>query len=105
MTEVKTSAGDSGWLVESEGYLIQYSATTELMNDAFLERTNPMNELLQSEKPAKDAQKIPVIYHDFFFHSGKSGAIRIQIMTDTADATRRSQLDDLALETLRFNSR
>jgi hypothetical protein len=90
ISPVKTSAGDSGWLVESEGYLFNDPAIGKLARDSeFIGKT--------------PGQKIPVIYHDFFFHTGKMGAIRIQIMTDTANASWRSQLDRVVLDTLRFH--
>jgi hypothetical protein len=102
MTEIKTSADDSGWLVESAGYLMRYPAVAKLMNNAFLERTNPANELLRLEKDNNTGEKIPVIDHDYFFHSERQGAIHIQIMTDAANAALRLELDHLVLETLRF---
>jgi hypothetical protein len=95
---VKTSAGDSGWLVESEGYLI-YGPDPALLKNA---KASGLN--IQLEKSDKPSQKIPVIYHDFFFQSGNLGAIQIQIITQTANASWRSQLDRLVLDTLRFNS-
>ena len=101
---VKTRAGDSGWLVESDGYLIKDPAIAKLTLDpAFMRKTNALDEIIQLEKNVKPDQKIPVIYHDFFFHSGKLGAIHIQIMTETANSSWRSQLDRLVLDTLRFN--
>jgi hypothetical protein len=104
MTPIKTSAGDSGWLVESESYLVKDPAISKLILDpVFMRKTNAVEEITQLEEKVKPSQKTPVIYHDFFFHSGKLGAIRVEIMTEAADAPWRSQLDRLVLETLRFN--
>jgi hypothetical protein len=69
VTEVKTKAGDSGYLVECEANLVQG----------------------------------PVISHDYFFHVGAKGAIRILIVTPADGAVSRSELDRLVLQTLRFN--
>jgi hypothetical protein len=104
MTPIKTSAGDSGWLVETESYLFKDPAISKLLLDpAFMRKTNVMDEITRLEKNVKPSQKIPVIFHDFFFHSGELGAIRVEIMTEAAEAPWRSQLDRLVLETLRFN--
>lgn len=104
LTPIKTSAGDSGWLVESESYLFKDPAISKLTLDpAFMRKTNALDEITRLEKNARPSQKIPVIFHDFFFHSGNLGAIRVEIMTDSGDVSWRSQLDHLVLETLRFN--
>lgn len=100
---IKTRAGDLGWLVESEGYLLTDPVISKLMFDrAFLKSTNAMQHLIKLEKNLKPSQKTPIIYHDFFFHSGTLGAIRIEIWTQEANASWRSQLDRMVLETLRF---
>ena len=100
---VKTSAGDSGWLVESEGYITSNPAVRKLVLDPdFMKTTNAWNEILALNKTVKPDRKIPVTFHDFFFHSGSPGAIQIEIMTHTANASWRSQMDRMVLGTLRF---
>ncbi|HTV43335.1 MAG TPA: hypothetical protein VMF08_22425 [Candidatus Sulfotelmatobacter sp.] len=42
------------------------------------------------------------IAHDYFFHSGKKGSIRINIVTPEWNQGLRSDLDKLVLQTLRF---
>jgi hypothetical protein len=43
------------------------------------------------------------IAHDFFFHAGPRGCIRIMIVTSENESAWRSDLDRLILETLRFS--
>jgi hypothetical protein len=101
---IKTRAGESGWLLESEGYLLTDPAISKLMFDpTFLKNTNGLKHLIQLEKNLKPSQKTPIMYHDFFFRPGNRGAIRIEIWTQTANASWRSRLDHMVLETLRFN--
>lgn len=103
LTPIKTRAGDSGWLVESEGYLVNDPAISKLILDpAFMRKTNALDEITQLEKNVNPSQKTPVIYHDFFFHSGNLGAIDVEIMTEAADISGRLELDNLVLKTLRF---
>jgi hypothetical protein len=40
---------------------------------------------------------------DFFFHSGNKGSIRIEILTRKTDSSFRSELDEMVLNTLRFD--
>ncbi len=69
LNPVKTSAGDSGWLVESKGYVITDPAVRKFMTDpTSWKGTNVLQKLTQMEKNVKLSQKVPVIYHDFFFH-------------------------------------
>ena len=69
LSSVRTSAGDSGCLVECEANI----------------------------------NGVRVIAHDFFFHSGNKGAIRILIVTPAADSSWRSELDQMVSQTLRFD--
>jgi hypothetical protein len=96
---IKTRAGDSGWLVESEGFLM---IGTDPIDSKNAKAFDP-NSLIVQLVEIKPTKKIPIIYDDFFFHSGPLGAIHIEIMTERANISRRSQLDDLVLNTLRFN--
>jgi hypothetical protein len=98
---IKTNAGNAGWLVESESYM-PYSPGPP--DPAFFKNAKAANQTVQLEAIDKPTQKIPIIYHDFFFHTGTLGAIHIQIMTETGNRSWRSQLDDIVLKTLRFNS-
>lgn len=101
---VNTGVGEPGWLVESDGYVITDSAITKLISDpAFWKSTNAVDEYVQLTKNLKPSQETPIVYHDFFFHSGPLGAIRIEIMTQAANTSWRSRLDRLVLETLRFS--
>ncbi len=45
-----------------------------------------------------------VISHDFFFHCGTKGSIRIEIVTQAKDSSWRSELDHLVLETIKFGA-
>jgi hypothetical protein len=102
---VNSRAGEPGWLVENDGYVnvITDPAVTKLMTD--LISSNAVNEYAQLTKKLKPNQEIqmPIVYHDFFFHSGRLGAIRIEIMTQAANKSWRSQLDRLVLETLQLS--
>jgi len=95
LSPVATSAGDSGWLVESKGTLRFWPTVVTNGIDINLEKDN-----LKFEET-------PVIYHDFFFRSGNSHgnkeAIHINIMTRASDSSCRSELDHLVLQTLRFS--
>ena len=92
LSPIKTNAGDSGWLVESKGSLSLFPFV--------MTNTSQIISFMKSKTPGDD---VPVIYHDFFFHAGTKGAIRIQIMTQAANPAWREELDQLVLQTLRFN--
>ena len=47
-------------------------------------------------------QGVKEITHDFFFHSGKNGCVRILISTRAENVSWRSELDSLILDTFRF---
>jgi len=95
LSPAKTSAGDSGWLVESEGYINYYPGPKK--------GTNAMPNLLPMMQSNAPCEKIPVVFHDFFFHVGNRGAIQIEITTGADKASWRSEMDQLVLQTLRFN--
>ena len=52
-----------------------------MFDPAQLKGTNTLRDVIPMTKNLKSSQEVPIIYHDFFFHSGKLGAIRIEIMT------------------------
>jgi hypothetical protein len=98
ITQIKTSAGDSGWLVESESYITFGGLDPAILKNA--KASGLSVQLVPIEGPT---QKIPIIYHEFFFHSGSLGSIRVEIMTQSANPSWRSQLDQVVLQTLQFN--
>jgi hypothetical protein len=85
---IETSAGDSGWLVESEGYI-----TFGGLDPAILNEAKPFESNVRLIPIKEPTQKIPIIYHDFFFHSGSLVSIRVEIMTQSANTSWRAQLD------------
>jgi hypothetical protein len=96
LSPIITSAGDSGWLVESEGDLPLYHLDTLFTNGMDLSKIKTNHSKFEN---------VPVIFHDYFFSSGISRneqAVKIEIMTQTTDSSIRSQLDQLVLQTLRF---
>lgn len=87
---VKTSAGDSGYLVESDGSIELGRLATN---------NCPPGSLVRFESTG---QRLQVVSHDYFFHSGPEGSIRIMITTPKTDTVSQSELDRMVLETLRF---
>jgi hypothetical protein len=102
----KTSAGDSGWLVESKDYLVCHLPW--LSNDpSWPLSRNILSDLPQMQQSRQPSIKVPVIFDSFFFRSespGNKAGIQIQIMTNAADSSRRAELEQLVLQTLRFNN-
>jgi hypothetical protein len=88
---VRTSAGDSGWLVECDGNLGLHQIATNGSAAG-----SPF-------KAAPTTGQIRAVSHDYFFHCGNKGSIRVTIMTRAADSALRSELDQMVLQTLRFN--
>ena len=48
-------------------------------------------------------QGVKEISHDFFFHSEKGGCVRILVVTRAGNASWRSELDSLVLNTFRYD--
>lgn len=91
LSSVKTNAGDSGYLLESEANFDNVNTSTNLPKF-----TNAVNNV----QVIKLGQ---VVLQDFFFHSGNKGSIRIEILTRKTDSSFRSELDEMVLNTLRFD--
>jgi len=90
LNTVKTSAGDSGYLLECEANLDNVKAP-------------PPN--LQGIKVG-DIHQIKlgqVVLQEFFFHGGNKSSIRVEILTREVDSSFRSELEKMVLETLRFD--
>jgi hypothetical protein len=106
LSTVKTSAGDSGWLLERKGCGIAHPVW--LANDpSWPVGKNILSDLPQKGQSQRPSIKISIVYHDFFFRSnspGNQAGIYVEIMTNAADSSRRAELDQLVLQTLRFNN-
>jgi hypothetical protein len=102
LTSVKTAGGEIGCLVESESTIeVGYGVGPTGKNGAKRGQI-PAAILSQSQGAPLDQQR--VITHNYFFHSGAKGSVRITIETPVTDAAQLAELDQLVLKTLQFDS-
>jgi hypothetical protein len=102
LTSVKTSGGDLGCLVESESTIqVGYDSSSPRKKDD--KRGEVPLAFSASEAGAPLAQQ-HVVTHDYFFHNGTKGSVRITIETAANDSGQLAELDRLVLTTLQFNN-
>jgi len=90
---VKTSGGDSG-------YLLEFDEIYDNKKFPRLQEIPGLAVTLGDPQPLKLGQ---VIRQEFFFHGGNKGSIRVEIETREVDSLFRSELDKMVLETLKFD--
>jgi hypothetical protein len=106
LSAVKTSAGDPGWFVERTEYL-EFHPPWLASDPGWPVGRHILSDLPQMQQSRQPGIKTPVIFDNFFIRSespGNKAAIQIQMMTSGTDSSRRAELEQLILQTLRFNN-
>jgi hypothetical protein len=91
-SSVKTGAGESGYLVESEANFDDVKTPPILPK---------IDNAIGAVRPIKLGR---VVLQEYFFHSGSKGSIRIEILTREVDSSFRLELNQMVLKTLRFGA-
>lgn len=99
LSPVKTAAGDSGWLLESKCDFKIGEPIGGPISPGKFNRNGLTVQLIPADSRFTVEKEID---HEYFFHSGSKGSIRIEIMTPAWNQALRSELDKLVLQTLRF---
>ena len=102
LTSVQTSGGDLGCLVESESTIEVEYEVRSAAKEGPKRGQIPIN--FSSQPLGIPLARCRVITHDYFFHNGAKGSVRITIETPEADTAQLAELDQLVLKTLQFDN-
>ena len=100
LTSVRTTGGDLGCLVESESTVeLGYGVGPVLEDGA---KTGSTSRTFSRQPLSAPMVQQRIISHDYFFHSGAKGCVRITIETPVTDSAQLAELDQIVLKTLQF---